>query len=142
MELIYFISGILTVGTVYGVLLLRKVKSSHALLLEESSQLLDLTHSTRGQVLEMFDQSSKKMIEVSEQQEKLIEQMQNDSYTGNTELNHRISELAKTFNDQGLGNKKLFDVADSQFRKIQSDIQILNGTLKRYMDDPNMIAKY
>ena len=33
MELIYFISGILTVGVIYGVVLLRAVKSSHTNLL-------------------------------------------------------------------------------------------------------------
>ena len=78
----------------------------------------------------------------NEQQEKLIEQMQNDSYTGNTELNQRITDLAKVFNQQGNANKKLFDVADSQFRKINSDIQILNGALKRFQDDPNLKARY
>jgi uncharacterized protein YggU (UPF0235/DUF167 family) len=142
MELIYFISGILTVGTVYGVLLLRKVKSSHTELLESSSQLLDLTQTTRENVLGKFNDANKRMIRINEENEKLIKQMNDDAYVGNTELNQRITDLAKVFNQQGNANKKLFDVADSQFRKINSDIQILNGALKRFQDDPNLKARY
>jgi len=68
--------------------------------------------------------------------------MSDDAYAGNTELNQRITDLSKTFNQQGNNNKKLFDVADSQFRKINSDIQILNGALKRFQDDPDLKARY
>ena len=57
-------------------------------------------------------------------------------------MNERTTELAKTFNTQGLNNKKLFDVTDSQFRKINSDIQILNSALKRFQDDPDLKARY
>ena len=142
MELIYFISGILTVGTVYGVLLLRKVKSSHEELLEDSSRLYSLTQITQDEVGGKFDSVRSQLIDVLDNNEKLINQMKNDSYTGNTELNERITELAKTFNKQGLSHKKLFDVADSQFRKINSDIQILNNALKRFQDDPDLKARY
>ena len=142
MELIYFISGILTVGTVYGVLLLRKVKSSHTELLEESSRLYSLTQITQDEVAGKFDSVRSQLIEVLDNNEKLRKQMSDDAYMGNTELNQRITELAKTFNKQGLNNKKLFDVADSQFRKINSDVQILNGTIKKFQDDPNLKARY
>ena len=100
MELIYFISGILTVGTVYGVLLLRKVKSSHTELLESSSRLLDLTQATRENVLGKFNDANKRMIRINEENEKLLIQMKDDAYVGNTELNERITELVKTFNQQ------------------------------------------
>ena len=142
MELIYFISGILTVGTVYGVLLLRKVKSSYDELLEESSRLYSLTQMTQDEIAGKFDSVREQLIEVLDKNEKLGEQMSEDAYAGNTELNERITELSKTFNKQGLSHKKLFDVADSQFRKINSDIQILNSALKRFQDDPDLKARY
>ena len=142
MELIYFISGILTVGTVYGVLLLRKVKSSYDELLEESSRLYSLTQMTQDEIAGKFDSVREQLIEVLDKNEALGKQMSDDAYAGNTELNTRITELAKTFNKQGLGHKKLFDVADSQFRKINSDLQILNNALKRFQDDPDLKARY
>ena len=142
MELIYFISGILTVGTVYGVLLLRKVKTSYDEVLEESSRLYSLTQITQDEIAGKFDSVRGQLIEVLEKNEKLGKQMNDDAYAGNTELNDRITELAKTFNQQGLSNKKLFDVADGQFRKINSDIQILNSALKRFQDDPDLKARY
>ena len=142
MELIYFISGVLTVGTVYGVLLLRKVKSSYDEVLEESSRLYSLTQMTQDEISGKFDSVREQLIEVLDNNEKLGKQMSNDAYAGNTELNQRITDLSKTFNQQGNNNKKLFDVADSQFRKINSDIQILNGALKRFQDDPDLKARY
>ena len=142
MELIYFISGVLTVGTVYGVLLLRKVKSSYDEVLEESSRLYSLTQMTQDEIAGKFDSVREQLIEVLDKNEKLGKQMSDDAYAGNTELNKRITDLAKTFNTQGLSHKKLFDVADSQFRKINSDIQILNNALKRFQDDPDLKARY
>ena len=142
MELIYFISGVLTVGTVYGVLLLRKVKSSYDELLEESSRLYSLTQMTQEEIAGKFDNVRGQLVEVLDNNEKLGKQMSDDAYAGNTELNERITELVKTFNTQGLSNKKLFDVADSQFRKINSDIQVLNNALKRFQDDPDLKARY
>ena len=142
MELIYFISGVLTVGTVYGVLMLRKVKSSYDEVLEESSRLYSLTQITQDEIAGKFDSVREHLIEVLDNNEKLGKQMSEDAYAGNTELNERITELAKTFNTQGLSHKKLFDVADSQFRKINSDIQILNNALKRFQDDPDLKARY
>ena len=142
MELIYFISGILTVGTVYGVLLLRKVKTSYDEVLEESSRLYSLTQITQDEIAGKFDSVRDQLVEVLEKSGKLGKQMSDDAYAGNTELNDRITELAKTFNQQGLNNKKLFDVADGQFRKINSDIQILNSALKRFQDDPDLKARY
>ena len=142
MELIYFISGVLTVGTVYGVLLLRKVKSSYDEVLEESSRLYSLTQMTQDEISGKFDSVREQLIEVLDNNEKLGKQMSDDAYAGNTELNQRITDLSKTFNQQGNNNKKLFDVADSQFRKINSDIQILNGALKRFQDDPDLKARY
>jgi len=142
MELIYFISGVLTVGTVYGVLLLRKVKSSYDEVLEESSRLYSLTQMTQDEISGKFDSVRGQLIEVLDNNEKLGKQMSDDAYAGNTELNQRITDLSKTFNQQGNNNKKLFDVADSQFRKINSDIQILNGALKRFQDDPDLKARY
>jgi hypothetical protein len=142
MELIYFISGVLTVGTVYGVLLLRKVKSSYDEVLEESSRLYSLTQMTQDEIAGKFDSVRGQLIEVLDNNEKLGKQMSDDAYAGNTELNERITDLAKTFNTQGLSHKKLFDIADSQFRKINSDIQILNNALKRFQDDPDLKARY
>ena len=70
MELIYFISGILTVGTVYGVLLLRKVKSSYDEVLEESSRLYSLTQITQDEIAGKFDSVREQLIEVLDNNEK------------------------------------------------------------------------
>ena len=55
MELIYFISGILTVGVVYGVNLLRHIKSSHTDLLDKyqsQSNISSLRYSEMGEMVD------------------------------------------------------------------------------------------
>ena len=142
MELIYFISGVLTVGTVYGVLLLRKVKSSYDEVLEESSRLYSLTQMTQDEISGKFDSVREQLIEVLDNNEKLGKQMSDDAYAGNTELNERITELAGLFNEQGNRNKSLFDMADKQLRQNQREIQQANSTLKKIVDDPTTLARY
>ena len=142
MELIYFISGILTVGTVYGVLLLRKVKSSHALLLEESSRLLDLTHSTREQVMGKFDQANKRMLGVSEQHEELIKQMKNDAYIGNNELKKELDKWVNISNKNKQESDNLFGVADNQLKTINNELGRLRSSINDVKNNPNMIDRY
>ena len=142
MELLYFISGILTVGTIYGVLLFRQIKSSHTTLLEELHSYGEISRKEFDNILNLSQELKKDIDEVSEYYNSVQEQMTTDAYEGNIKLNQRITDLSKTFNQQGNNNKKLFGVADSQLRKINSDIQILNGALKRFQDDPDLKARY
>ena len=79
MEVIYFISGVLTAGVVYGVNLLRHVKSSHTELLnkyDKSNAISSLRHSEVG---DMVDEMK---VYVNDIQDKLNK----DSYAGNIKL--------------------------------------------------------
>ena len=86
MELIYFISGILTVGTVYGVLLLRKVKSSHASLLE-SSQHSSNIYSVR------YKDMQDKLNDMTEHMNSIKGLMEKDSYENLTKTRKKIGTI-------------------------------------------------
>ena len=82
MELIYFISGILTVGVVYGVRLLSKVKSSHTELLakyQSHSNISSIRYSEMGDMIEEMK------VYVGDIQGKLSK----DSYKETVKLNSR-----------------------------------------------------
>ncbi len=142
MELIYFILGFLFTVTGYGIVLLTKTKSSHTTLLEE-------LHSYRDISFQQFDRSvaknsllEKNMKEISEEYNNVQKQMESDAYEGNTKLNGRITELAGLFNEQGNGNKKLFDVADRQLLNHDREIQMLRSNFQQFSKDKGTIDRY
>ena len=93
MELIYFISGILTAGVVYGVSLLRHVKSSHADLLnkyDKSTSISSLRHSEVG---EMVDDMK---LYVNDIQDKLSK----DSYSETIKLSKQLNVFTENIEDR------------------------------------------
>ena len=85
MELIYFISGILTVGVVYGVILLRSVKSSHTELLSSFNKSSYISSTRRAELREELDDIKVMIMDIQSNMEK-------DQYESLTEINRRINE--------------------------------------------------
>lgn len=131
MELIYFILGFLSTATGYGIVLLTKTKSSHTALLKELHSYRDLTYTYHDQLMARFDKVKSEMEEIAEYYVGVQKKMETDAYEGNTQLNKRITELVTLFNEQGKRNKILFDTADKQLRKQQTEIQQATNMLKK-----------
>lgn len=142
MELIYFILGFISTVTGYGIVLLVKTKSSHISLLEELHEdtLIRNEHYELNYLNNREIQT--KLKKVSENYRIIQKQLETDAYEGNKKLNDRITALTKSFNEQGNKNKRLFDMADEQFIKTQREIQQINNTVKKIVDDPNTLARY
>ena len=86
MELIYFISGILTVGVVYGIILLRAVKSSHTELLARYQLQSNLSSIRNADIDDAID-GLKLLIK------DIQTNMENDQYESLGNINKRIKEL-------------------------------------------------
>ena len=135
MELLYFISGILSVGVVYGVKLLRSVKSSHTELLAR--------HQSQSNI------SSIRSIDVDGAIEDLRllvndiqSNMEKDQYESLSEINGKLRDgilLAEANNRKIADNAKVFNknVTDA-FTQIQQ----LRSNLKALGQDPNMLSRY
>ena len=135
MELIYFISGILTVGVVYGVRLLSKVKSSHTELLakyQSHSNISSIRYSEMGDMIEEMK------VYVGDIQGKLSK----DSYKETVKL----KKILDTFNtDLARVEKKVssdIDLTEKSFTKAFSEIQQLKNTIKALKEDPNFLNRY
>ena len=89
MELIYFISGILTVGTVYGVLLLRNVKSSHTDLVERLQSQSNISSIQYGKVTEEYEEIKTMAVGIQNT-------MKKDHYITSAELNKKIDTVHQT----------------------------------------------
>tara|TARA_B100000497_G_C7538275_1_gene325924 strand:- start:532 stop:828 length:297 start_codon:yes stop_codon:yes gene_type:complete len=86
MELIYFISGILTVGVVYGVILLRTVKSSHAELLTRHQSQSNISSIRNADIDDAIDSLKLLMNDIQSSMEK-------DQYENLSEINKRIKKI-------------------------------------------------
>ena len=135
MEVIYFISGVLTAGVVYGVNLLRHVKSSHTELLnkyDKSNAISSLRHSEVG---DMVDEMK---VYVNDIQDKLNK----DSYAGNIKLTRDFKRMEKILDVE---KKKLeldIKTTNDSFTKAFGEIQQLKNQLKAIGEDPNFLSRY
>ena len=135
MELIYFISGILTVGVVYGIVLLRAVKSSHTELLERH-QLQSNISSIRN--VDIDDAMDDLKLLVSDIQSN----MEKDQYESLSEINRRMNELDAVAY-KNLENANLTrQTNDGNFGKIFNEIQQIKTSVKTLGQDPNFVSRY
>ena len=135
MELLYFISGVLSVGVLYGVRLLRLIKSSHTELLAR--------HQSQSNI------SSMRSIDVDEAIEDLRllvsdiqSNMEKDQYESLSEINGKLRNgilLAEANNRKIADNARVFNknVTDA-FTQIQQ----LRNNIKTLAQDPNMTSNY
>ena len=135
MELIYFISGILTAGVAYGVNLLRHVKSSHTELLDKytkSSTISSIRYSEMGDMIEEM-----KMY-VNDIQDK----MEKDSYRETVKLLKEVEEYSIKI--RNLESKVVDDInrTEKSFVKTTNDIQTLKNQIQKLGEDPNFISRY
>jgi len=135
MELIYFISGILTVGIVYGVILLRSVKSSHTELLSSFNKSSYISSTRRAELREELEGIKVMIMDIQSNMEK-------DQYESLTGVNRRINELDAVAY-KNLENLNLTrQTNDGSFGKIFNEIQQMKTNLKALGQDPNFVSRY
>ena len=135
MELLYFIAGILSVGVMYGVVLLRKVRSTHTELLDKTNLQSNLT-SIRVEEVEKEMEDFKALIF------DIKNKMDNDQYESIAEINRRIKELDKV----AYGNLDKINFANQQtdgnFSTIFTELGQLKQTVKIMGQDPNFTRTF
>jgi len=135
MELIYFISGILTVGIVYGIILLRAVKSSHTELLARHQSQSNIS-SIRNADLD--DQLDGLKLLIGDIQSK----MEKDQYESLSEINKRIKELDAVVYKNVETIKQSNQVFNKNVTDAFNEITQLKQSVKILGQDPNMISRY
>ena len=70
MELIYFISGILTVGVAYGITLIRKFNSTHELLLRSNQHSTNISSARYGEMKEKIEEMNMHVGDIESQMKK------------------------------------------------------------------------
>ncbi len=135
MELLYFISGVLSVGVVYGVRLLRSVKSSHADLLARHQSQSNISSIRNADIDDAIDNLKVLIGDIQSSMEK-------DQYESLSEINGKLRDgilLAEANNRKIADNAKVFN---KNVTDAFSEIQQIKNALKIMAQDPNMTSNY
>ena len=135
MELIYFISGILTVGIVYGIILLRAVKSSHTELLARHQSQSNISSIREEEFRQELKDLGLLVIDIQGNMEK-------DQYESLTEINRRIKELDAVAYKNVETIKQSNQVFNKNVTDAFNEIAQLKQSLKILGQDPNMVSRY
>lgn len=123
MELLYYISGVLSVGLIYGVILLRNVKSSHIDLASKYQSQSNVSSIRNADLVSRLEDMESWVNDIQSK-------METDHYEGLSKLNKRVDELMNL----AVENKdKALNVEirqNSEFSKAFSEIQQLKATIK------------
>ena len=135
MELLYFIGGILTVGVLYGLNLLRTVKLSHTELLARYQSQSNISSIQRVEVDEELRDMKVLIIDIQKQMEK-------DQYENLSSINKRVSEMDKILSDVGVKITRMQDETENVVNRLASDIVTVRNNIKGLSEDPNFLNRY
>jgi len=135
MELIYFISGILTVGTVYGVLLLRNVKFSHTDLVERLQSQSNISSIQYGKVIEEYEEIKTMAVGIQNT-------MKKDHYITSAELNKKIDTVHQTSRANSTQQKESNKVFNQNINDLHTKISQLNFLIQSNKEDPDVLDRY
>jgi hypothetical protein len=135
MELLYFISGILSVGVLYGIWLLRTVKSSHTDLLARYQSQSNISSIRNSDLEDELEGLKVLVLDIQSNMEK-------DQYESVSGINKKINEIETIVK----GNVDKIGFAsganEKNFTTAFNEIQQLKNNLKALGQDPNMLSRY
>lgn len=135
MELVYFISGIVTVGAVYSAVYLRTVKSKYEDLLASLQSSSNISSIRNAENLEKLDELNQYIRDVKETLEK-------DNYVGITELSEKLDLYQKTYLGTQNRINRYINTTDVEIKKIYNEIQNTKGMIRALKEDPNFNNRY
>lgn len=135
MELLYYISGVLSVGLIYGVILLRNVKSSHTDLLARYQSQTNISSLREADNLGEIEDLKVLVMDIQSNMEK-------DQYENLGNINKELESLSNLANEtkSKLGESNM--VLNKNISDVFNEIMQLKNNLKALSQDPNMLSRY
>ena len=135
MEIIYFISGILNVGVVYGIVLLRKVKYSHTELLKKYQSQSNISSIRESDFDVRIKDLNTLLLDIQGKMEK-------EQYASISEINERIKFLEGLISKNTQNTNKAANTFNKDIAEVFSQINQLKRNLNKIGEDPNMVSRY
>lgn len=135
MELLYFISGILSVGIVYGAIKLRNATRTVQDALERLQSHQNISSLRFGEIREQVEETKVMMLDIQKD-------MEEDSYDTVSNINKRLELLEKIEDATGKDLREFKSNTEIAFKQASGDIQTLKNNLKALGQDPNFLNRY
>ena len=135
MELLYFISGILTVGVGYGIVLLRKVKYSHTDLLERYQSQSNISSIRESDFDVKIKDLNTLLLDIQGKMEK-------DQYASISEINERIKFLEGLISKNTQNTNNAANTFNKDIAEAFSQISQIKRNLNKIGEDPNVVSRY
>jgi hypothetical protein len=135
MEIIYFILGIVFAISIYGVVVIQKVKTSYL-------EVSDLQERMQMDVTKFIIDTENKVNKSLEDTNQIKEELEKDSYKSFTELSKQfigLKEFSDVTSQNFLAHQKLTERNNS---RLINDVNALKRHLKAINQDPNMLNRY
>lgn len=135
MEIIYFILGIVFAMSIYGVVVIQKVKTSYL-------EVSDLQERMQMDVTKFIMDTENKVNKSLEDTNQIKEELEKDSYKSFTELSKQflgLKEFSDVTSQNFIAHQKLTEHNNS---RLIHDVNALKRHLKAINQDPNMLNRY
>ena len=135
MEIIYFILGIVFAMSIYGVVVIQKVKTSYL-------EVSDIQERMQMDVTKFIVDTENKVNKSLEDTNQIKEELEKDSYKSFTELSKQfigLKEFSDVTSQNFIAHQKLTERNNS---RLINDINALKRHLKAINQDPNMLNRY
>jgi flagellar motility protein MotE (MotC chaperone) len=135
MELLYFISGVLSIGTVYAIVLLRKNQSNYHDALARLQSFQNICSIRKNEVSDELRDLNILIGDIQSSMEK-------DQYESLSELNKELGSIRKLANatNQKLGESN--QVFNKNINDVVREIQQIKNNVKIMGQDPNVIDRF
>ena len=132
MELLYFISGILSAGITYAILLLRKNQTHYTDALASLQSYKNISSIRLSEVNEDLDKLTTFISEV-----KL--KMEQDQYSSVSEINGKLKDLSRQTNAMNERLSQISKTLNSHISQSSVERNTLKNNFKQLSQDPNFI---
>ena len=132
MELLYYICGILSVGIIYAIFLLRRNQSHYHDALARLQSFQNISSIRNGDVKE-------KLHDLTEYTKDIKSKMEKDQYSSVSEINNRMGELNKMTSAMNVKITQNQKILETNISRTSTEINTIKNTLKQLGQDPDFI---
>ena len=135
MELLFFISGVLSVAWLHGVFQIRKIQRKYTEVLASLQHTSNISSLRYGETNEKLDETNLYIQDVKSS-------LESDTYTGINDVGKRLTEFETLFKSVTDRNNNFINTTEGEVRKLYGEIQITQAMIRALKEDPNFNNRY
>jgi|TARA_B110000211_G_scaffold95553_1_gene111415 hypothetical protein len=135
MEILFFISGVLSVAWLHGVFQVRKIQREYTEVLASLQHTSNISSLRYGETNEKLDETNLYIQDVKNTLGK-------DSYSGINELNLKLEEFETSFRTVTDRNNNFIGITEGEIKRIYGEIENTQAMIRALKEDPNFNNRY